>query len=231
MKLKFVRASVASAALLLVGVGGLSVGRADTISAYNLNQAQCSGTGCGEPAGFNFGTVGVDINGAGTSATITYNLTTGTFHQGSSGLTTAVFDMTGVTSWSETSGGGFTWAVQTGPVHEDGLGNFAQGERCTAGSAQQCGTNLVINVSGTGLATALSTGNFFAGVDIFNVVSSTSNACGGTFSDGRCTYTGAVGTSLVTTPVPPALALLASVFGLGFFGLRRRRRTSNVAVA
>jgi hypothetical protein len=221
MNPKFFPAVASVAAVLLAGLGGLSAGRADTITDYNLNQAQCGGSGCGEPAGFNFGTVVVDVNAAGTSATITYNLTTGTFHEGSNGLTTAVFDMTGVTSWSETSGGGFTWAVQASPS-EDGLGTFPQGERCTVGVNHQCGTNLVITAIGTNLATALNSSNFFAGVDIFNVVSSTADACRGSFSGGLCTYTGAVGTSLVTTPLPPALALLASVFGLGFFRLRRR---------
>jgi hypothetical protein len=230
MNPKFFHAVASVAAALLVGLGGLSAGRADTITDYNLNQAQCGGSGCGEPAGFNFGTVVVDINTAGTSATITYNLTTGTFHEGSNGLTTAVFDMAGVTSWSETSGGGFTWAVQANPS-EDGLGTFPQGERCTAGVNHQCGTNLVITAIGTNLATALNSNNFFAGVDIFNVVSSTADACRGSFSGGLCTYTGAVGTSLVATPVPPALALLASVFGLGFFRLQRRRAISGVAAA
>jgi hypothetical protein len=230
------RYTLACTALVFGLAFGASIAHADTITTYDLNKAQCSGSGCGEPTGFNFGSVTVDINAAGTSATITYNLTTGLFHEhtGGGSLTTAVFDMTGVTSWSETSASSGTWTPTTSP-NADGLGSFTQGENCNSSSGNTCGTNLVLTVLGTNLATAVNGSGFFGGVDILNVVQLSSTACsaaGGSYSGGNCTITGMVGTSLAQTPLPAALPLFAGGLGaLGLFGWRRKRKTRSVLPA
>lgn len=227
--------ALAMAAATAVSMAMSTVGRADTIIDYNLNQAQCGGSGCGEPAGTSFGTVHVDIASNGLSATITFDLTTGLFHAGSNGLTSAVFDMTGATLWSGTSSPAFTWSADGPGVMEDGLGTFAEGVRCTTGNTS-CGDNLVITVSGIALATALSSQNFFAGVDIWNVITDTAAQCSGigtyNSSAGTCTITGAVGTSLAATPLPGAFALFGSVLfgGLGVSAWRKRRGRSVASI-
>jgi hypothetical protein len=215
-----------------------TISHADTIIDYNLNQAQCGGTGCGEVAGFSFGTVVLDIATGGSSATITYNLTTGLFHDPGVDASAAAA-MTGVTSWSVTSDSEalsnvlYTWANVTNPGM-DGAGTFTLGDQCTdtSKSSNTCGSHLGISVIGSSLASALSTGGnggFFAAVDLVNTFASSSTTCAndsGTFADGICTVTGVVATSLaLATPVPGALALFGSVLfgGLGLSTWRKRR--------
>lgn len=211
---------------------------ADTVATYNLNQAQCSGTGCGEAAGFSFGTVTLDINSAGTGATITYDLTTGAFHD--PGIdASAAFALTGVSSFSVTTdstgtpptGTPYSWTDTTGSVGMDGTGTFPDGVICSGNLT--CGTELIVTITGSGLAQSLSTGGnggFFAAIDVYNLINTTSSTCradGGTYNSdkGTCALTGAVGTSLAT-PLPGALALFGSVLfgGLGVSSWRKRRR-------
>jgi hypothetical protein len=225
----------------------ITAGRAGTITSYDLNVAQCSGSGCGEVSGFNFGTVVVDISSDQKSATITYDLTTGLLHD-TSIAATAAFDMTGVTGVSVSTdstgtspagnpppaGTPYGWSnVTGGAVGMDGAGLFTNGVLCGSTlSGKTCGTELVLTVTGANLATALSSlanGGFFAAVDISNTVSGLSvTACtndGGTpNSDGTCTITGVVADS-VATPLPSALALFGSVLfgGLGLSKWRGRR--------
>ena len=216
----------------------ITAGRADTITSYNLNAAQCSGTGCGEVSGFNFGTVVVDINSTGTSATITYDLTTGLFHDPSIDAT-AAFSMTGVTSPVSVStdstgtppaGTPYSWSnVTGGAVGMDGAGTFTNGVLCTSSVAgNTCGTELVLTVTGANLATALSSGangGYFAAIDISNTISGLSQTTcttdGGSYNgNGTCTFTG-----VIATPLPSALALFGSVLfgGLGLSKWRSRR--------
>lgn len=209
---------------------------ADTVATYNLNQAQCSGTGCGEAAGFSFGTVTVDINSAGTGATITYDLTTGAFHD--PGIdASAAFALTGVSSFSVTTdstgtpptGTPYHWTDTTGSVGMDGTGTFPDGVICSGNLT--CGTELIVTIAGSGLTRSLSTGGnggFFASVDIYNLITTSADTCerdNGNYTDGKCAITGAVGTSLAT-PLPGALALFGSVLfgGLGVSSWRKRRR-------
>ena len=105
---------VCAATVALAALAATSV-QADTVNVYTLNGAQCSGTGCGEPAGFSFGTVTTDLNDARTVLTYTFNLTTGLFHD--PGIdATAAFDATGtVTSWSETSNNSLGSWTDVGP--------------------------------------------------------------------------------------------------------------------
>jgi hypothetical protein len=218
----------------------ITASRADTITSYNLNVAQCSGNGCGEPAGYNFGTVVVDISSDQTSATITYDLTTGLFKDPPGGIEAgATFDMTGVTGVTVTSystppaGTTYTWAPVASPVSMDGAGIFTNGLSCTSSSGNTCGTDLVLTVTGSNLATALSTfanGGFFAAVDIINTVTTQTTAanCSSSYDSGTgmctTTFTGVVADA-VATPLPSALALFGSVLfgGLGLSKWRSRR--------
>jgi hypothetical protein len=113
----------------------------------------------------------------------------------------------------------------------DGAGTFTNGVLCGSTlSGNTCGTYLQLLVTGSNLATALSTGangSFFSAVEISNTFSATQSTCttdGGTYNGGTCTVTGVVGDS-VATPLPSAFVLFGSVLfgGLGLSKWRSRR--------
>lgn len=223
-------------AVVLVGsallLGSLGGARADTIVDYNLTACfnDSGNSYCGS-AGTNYGTVVVDINSAGTSATITYNLTNGAIADYVSNPqdASATFQMTGVSSFSVTSSndvyGTSAWSNISGSggaeidYGEPGgagsnLGVFTDGVSCSD-NYYGCGTSLVITVTGTGLAVSTDSAGYFAGLD----------------TQSADPQNGAVGTTLAATPLPGALAMLAPVLGGGFLALRRRRRKLSAAAA
>jgi len=157
-------------AVIGMSLAAPSAAGASTVNTYDLNTAQCSGTGCGEVQGFNFGTVTTNLNDTKTVLTYTFDLTTGLFHeQAGSGIqATAAFDVTGTgISFSETSNNSTgTWTDVTGSVKMDGGGTWAQGVACSV-SGNTCGNQLVVTFTGTNLAVASISG-FGAAIDISN---------------------------------------------------------------
>lgn len=214
---------MACSAVLLGGLGGA---QADTIVDYTLSV--CLGSGyCGSTT--NFGSVTVDINSAGTSATISYDLTKGLiddFEEPSDAdVTFNMSSSSNVTGWSVTASNdsSASWGkVSNGEIDPDGgsfdpgsaFGIFAQGVNCSE-EFGTCGSTLTITVTGTDLGVGTNSNGYFAALD--TVTGDPSN--------------GAVATTLSTTPIPAALPLFATVIGAGFLGFRSRRRTMRVAAA
>jgi hypothetical protein len=152
----------------------------------------------------------------------------------SSGFSSIDF-LTGTTPWSTN-----TWTPINSPVSAtspqsvngasqswDGSGTFTNGYGMTwnggNGIGNEDGTTLDFHIAGVGLTLANfaadTTGSFFA-ADVAGV---------NTNSDG-VRNTGIIDFTLAPTPVPGALVLFGTVFGAGYFGLRRRRQGASASV-
>ncbi len=218
---------LAGSALLLGSVSG-----ADAMSL-----SACVDGGSGYCSGSPYGSVTV-TNLTSTTATITFNLTTGYIADPAD--ESAVFQLsgnvTGITVGAGSSSSDWNDIIKNGSVQidaDDGsaaFGTFSDGLSCSNSSG--CGTTLVVNVTGTGLGLS-SVGGYFAALDTaINV-----QTCGFYGYNGQCYYyytnteNGAVAAPLSATPLPGALAMLAPVLGGGFLALRRRRRKLSAAAA
>jgi hypothetical protein len=215
-------------ALALVAVLGASIGlptlsQADTVTTYDLAY-NCGGSGTCSSVGL-LGTVTVTTATNGSSVTYDFKTIDPSVFWGT-GLTTWLFDVTGnITSESITVTGGDTgntFAFQSSASNADGLKSGTwQGYQCTdSTSGNNCGTEAVITISGSGLAAAFNTIgglNFFAGADM----------CAG--GPSSCGFTGEVG---AVAPLPGAVVLFGSVLfgGLGMSQWRKRRARGPVSV-
>jgi hypothetical protein len=204
---------------LVVGVAGglfsLALPTLSQAATYTINYDDCTG-GCGQTQGSmtaNFGTVtATQVGTSEIDFTITLaggydffnsgNGTTFEFNTDGNGTTGTIAPPTG-------------WSFVHPANSLDGLGSFQYGLQCDAGTGstpnKTCGSTLsfdITNLSSNNIVANLK--NVLMAVDICFVSGTT------------CAGTGPV--AVTATPLPPALALLMPVFGLGYAGLRMARR-------
>lgn len=208
---------LATSALLLGGLGGA---QADTITDYNFTTCVQPSSGYCSSSISSYGTAVVDVNAAGTSATITFTLTTGTIADPADA--SAAFQMSGTvtgiavaagsssTDWNTIVTNG-TEYIDYGETSGNGqsLGSFSQGLSCNDSSG--CGTVLVLTVTGSGLGVSSNGDGYFAALDTQS----------GDPNNGAV----ATGSPISATPLPGALVLFGSVLfgGLGVSQWRRKR--------
>jgi hypothetical protein len=223
--LSSVLAPIAAAGLVTLAVPTISYA-ATLASPAIINFDDCTG-GCGQTQGSttaNFGSV--TFTQVGTSEIdFTINLASGYDFFNSGNGTSFEFNTSDTSGLGTVASPPSNWSFVKPANSLDGLGAFQYGLQCgaTGGTPNKtCGSTLTFDITGLNSNNIINNARgVFIAVDICFVSGTT---CAGT---GPVAVTGSAG----VTPIPPALAMLAPVFGLGFFGLRRRRRQSGVASA
>lgn len=241
----------AATSVLLLGLG-LGAAGATTMACTNSGSTYCTSGSSGDYAN-------VSVSGIGTdSAVITIDMNTGVIAdphgppppQPVDG--SVVFDMTGVTG-ATISGTGTTSPSLWGSLLQVGgdvsgvqidagdgtaaYGVFPFGFSCGPQSSG-CGTEVVIDVTGTDLQWA-SIAGYSVAVDTQNTVACTGyygSGYGNGCSDYQETVNGAIAatsaniTNISTTPLPATFPLFGTALGVGGLMFRKRRQ-KKVAVA